>query len=457
MAEEIFLLSAIANAIENQQREEALEKDSVNWTVMCPDPCCTQLVRVKGYRCYNATPNSTIQCNGCGENVSAKNWLFHCPKERYLLHLSGFDYCLDCAYKKRGANNNANVSVLQSQIVNQTKTIDDLKQNMDQSERHLSEQIRQLKREKDDLLARNAELSTKANRLTEDKLDIQRECRSLKQKLEDKLDIIAQNKEDINRLKTRPQTTQKGDELSPTLKAMFTQKFFEDDFTKNMPKSKLITALHNEILGVTFASHQTLCWMQKNCRKYDAQNDDEVFSFSNYQNRYGMNDDHKANNVDNCKGDKPLVDLNGFERNTVQKLDKMLKMLQSKYEECVQSTKEWSNTIDDVLHPGSSKAVGKKKNAKDWKNWTSQQVVTWILGLDNGRFVRYAFLLQNADLNGPKLASLEHTDLFEMGVNIVNDQKVLLVHIKALTNAKTQKDKVSAAYADEGNNTSTLI
>ena len=288
----------------------------LNKSVPCgKDVCNGKMVRMKGHEAYNTSENSTIQCDGCRRKVPGKETMFHCPKQQNLFHPQGFDYCLDCADKNRDQyqqqrqpplqqrqqpqqrrpiynnNNNNNNNNDDGKYAEQQRTINRLRNELNESERNnqrlksnkneLENRIRILQNDKDQLFRDKRMLNNQINdkldvidqqkeeikdlkyrisnqnnkesqneqatkgfkmdveRLQNDKLEQQNKYRVIKQKLDDKLDLIEQYKDDIKRLKKEKEeiinnynqqlnedkeTPGKKNEISPTLKAIFTQK-----------------------------------------------------------------------------------------------------------------------------------------------------------------------------------------------------------------------------------------
>eukprot|EP01084_Bolivina_argentea_P158042 275344_1 len=286
MAEELLFLGALLDAQNraNNAEDQQMDKESENWVVPCTK-CDARMKRMKGYQTYNTSPDSTILCDGCRRKIPGRKTMFHCPKNQNLFHLNGFDFCLDCAGKHRvqsqvnnnnndyqqpqsynnnnNQNNNYHSSPYQSPppsnsninsaqglretITEQRRMIDRLKnENKQQREdnlrykNELNDEIRKLRNERDNLFRDKRELNNHINdksdiidqqkeritnlkhlvqtssdmnnskgqslqfdveRLQKEKLECQRKYRSIKQELDDKLDIIEQFKENIEKLK----------------------------------------------------------------------------------------------------------------------------------------------------------------------------------------------------------------------------------------------------------------
>ena len=68
--------------------------------------------------------------------------------------------------------------------------------------------------------------------------------------------------------------------------------------------------------------------------------------------------------------------------------------------------------------------------------WSADDVTQWIISLENGRFVKYAFHLKHnlnmENVNGSILASLTDADLYRFGIEDMSDQQLIMRHIRNL-------------------------
>ena len=79
-----------------------------------------------------------------------------------------------------------------------------------------------------------------------------------------------------------------------------------------------------------------------------------------------------------------------------------------------------------------------KYNMLKLQLWTMDDILTWIINLDNGRFMKYKDILclnfNKLQFKGSMLSTLTIHDLFKLGINDINDQQLLYNHIYNLIN-----------------------
>ena len=79
-----------------------------------------------------------------------------------------------------------------------------------------------------------------------------------------------------------------------------------------------------------------------------------------------------------------------------------------------------------------------KYNMLKLQLWTMDDILTWIINLDNGRFMKYKDVLclnfNKLQFKGSMLSTLTIHDLFKLGINDINDQQLLYNHIYNLIN-----------------------
>ena len=75
-------------------------------------------------------------------------------------------------------------------------------------------------------------------------------------------------------------------------------------------------------------------------------------------------------------------------------------------------------------------------NNKDYLNWDYKDIVSWIINIDNGRYLRYKDNLlkymKEEEIDGSCLIDLDDDDLFRFGVKPFKDKINLLKCIKEL-------------------------
>ena len=92
-------------------------------------------------------------------------------------------------------------------------------------------------------------------------------------------------------------------------------------------------------------------------------------------------------------------------------------------------------------------------NVMQYESWNNQQIITWMMSLEHGRFRKYENVLSKAlseeDVKGIDLKDVDILDI--KGWNIVNfgDRKALYKHIQRLINNNDNDDDKPAAIANE--------
>ena len=223
-----------------------------------------------------------------------------------------------------------------------------------------------------------------------------------------------------------------------------------------MPHTQYIGKIHTEILGMAFASFATIEWLKKNCRVYNEDkhkdggdgNNSGVFSFDSFLNDMNENNNNQQNeaNKDDCK---PIVNLKEFDLMTIQKIQKNLDILQTKYRQCVNSTQEWTKVVSNIINNSSNFNLNQASQPQNyynnvdlngWEYWNWTNIIQWILQLENGRFMKYRDKLKiemsKVALNGRSLKQIQSADLLMYGVTDFQDQLALINHIDGLTGRK---------------------
>eukprot|EP01083_Nonionella_stella_P059717 156283_1 len=95
---------------------------------------------------------------------------------------------------------------------------------------------------------------------------------------------------------------------------------------------------------------------------------------------------------------------------------------------------------------------GQDKDCSEWKLWTWEDVLVWILNLDNGRYVKYKnHIIANIcrhNINGLSLTQMTSENWNHVGVTDVNDQALLVHHIYRLIALKNRNQ--SQPFPQEG-------
>eukprot|EP01084_Bolivina_argentea_P142622 250555_1 len=89
-----------------------------------------------------------------------------------------------------------------------------------------------------------------------------------------------------------------------------------------------------------------------------------------------------------------------------------------------------------------------------YMNWKYEEIVEWIMSLDNGRFEQYKnILLENLKeegIEGSDLCDVNEIDLKSWGVKNFKDKKLLLAKLKELTQQNIQNNFKGNNIKDEG-------
>ena len=94
----------------------------------------------------------------------------------------------------------------------------------------------------------------------------------------------------------------------------------------------------------------------------------------------------------------------------------------------------------------------KSIDVNNWRDWNHQQIVIWIMALDNGRFKKYEKILLSAleeeEMSGSNLARVDVTDVKSWGIKNFEDKKDLVKHIQDLV--REQVNDIAAVADMEG-------
>ena len=98
----------------------------------------------------------------------------------------------------------------------------------------------------------------------------------------------------------------------------------------------------------------------------------------------------------------------------------------------------------------------KLKNIDESKylEWDYEEIVSWIISLDNGRYCKYEEKLKT-ELNGTNLQRVDQNDIKSWGVKKFDDKKDLYLAIQDLVNKSNKKQNVNNNNMNEGDNVPT--
>jgi len=226
---------------------------------------------------------------------------------------------------------------------------------------------------------------------------------------------------EIKKLKNENKSTNKGTTLSPTLMAIFTQNFMNTNV--NIKDSGTMKTLHKELKGMMHASKNTFEWFGKNI---------------------GNNDDMKSDNGSQiCLNDYDLMSL-CFMRN----IGNQILNVNGKYTENVRN---WVNKLNDCIKM--------KTNPVNYKKWKSNEILYWILNLENGKYrkkyeKKLREYLSKTNINGGNIT--KKSKLLDMSIFDLEDQQSILKHIGMLTKQNNDNNtSETEGYSQTFNNTST--
>eukprot|EP01084_Bolivina_argentea_P009280 17363_1 len=102
------------------------------------------------------------------------------------------------------------------------------------------------------------------------------------------------------------------------------------------------------------------------------------------------------------------------------------------------------------LKKENKKLKMKAMDLSKWQDWNSDDILIWIMSLDDGKYKRYHYKLQKTlkqqEITGDDLASMDATDVKDLGVSAFKDKKSLLLSIKKLVNKKKKNIKYNNVY-----------
>ena len=102
------------------------------------------------------------------------------------------------------------------------------------------------------------------------------------------------------------------------------------------------------------------------------------------------------------------------------------------------------NALFSSLFSFLSRYNGKNKNfhVQEFINWEYDDIIEWIMSLENGVFIKYKEKLtdnlNSNNINGSILMSITLDDIHDWGIDDYNHMKKLFEHITAITHLEGQ-------------------
>ena len=127
--------------------------------------------------------------------------------------------------------------------------------------------------------------------------------------------------------------------------------------------------------------------------------------------------------------------------------------LQKQIDQLIDEEKESQQLIKSLKEQVQS-LKSKLIDPSDYEQWDTQDIIAWILNLENGRFNKYKAKLEKTlieeNVKGEHLESVDVADIKGWGVVDFGDKKSLMKWIKALVNANNNEAIVSTVTDHEG-------
>merc|ERR1712129_176696 len=99
--------------------------------------------------------------------------------------------------------------------------------------------------------------------------------------------------------------------------------------------------------------------------------------------------------------------------------------------------KETARAMDELKVKFEELRKNRKLDLSEFEQWSQDDLLCWILSLENGRFEKYEAALKQAfaerEIDGECLRDIGKQDLFDCGVKSFKDQSALFKHIQKLT------------------------
>ena len=92
----------------------------------------------------------------------------------------------------------------------------------------------------------------------------------------------------------------------------------------------------------------------------------------------------------------------------------------------------------------------KANNKKGYESWTTDDIISWILSLNDGQFKKYQKILNKElsaqNVSGRHLVDVNELDIHTWGVTDFDDKKYLLKQIKLLITSHNKNDDEIVLY-----------
>eukprot|EP01084_Bolivina_argentea_P268764 456597_1 len=140
------------------------------------------------------------------------------------------------------------------------------------------------------------------------------------------------------------------------------------------------------------------------------------------------------------------VQQNSLLQSEICKLKKVVEELQNEKKDMEMEIIE--------LKKENSRLKLKNLDPNEYQNWSTEQVVYWIISLDNGSYKQYGNILTKSlseeNIDGECLSEIDSVDIKIWGIKDYRHRKAIYNHIKLLINNKKNKSNYN-----EGTNTPT--
>ena len=91
-------------------------------------------------------------------------------------------------------------------------------------------------------------------------------------------------------------------------------------------------------------------------------------------------------------------------------------------------------------------------DVNDYERWNHQDIVCWIMSLENGRFKKYEQMLikslEEEEMNGTYLSRVDVADVKSWGIKNFDDKKDLIQYIQKLVIQNRKKHHIDVAAID---------
>ena len=109
-----------------------------------------------------------------------------------------------------------------------------------------------------------------------------------------------------------------------------------------------------------------------------------------------------------------------------------------------------NNDLEQQLKELKLKSI----DINNWRDWNYQQIIIWIMSLENGRFKKYEKILSSSleeeEINGSHLIRVDAVDVKGWGIKNFDDKKDLVKYIQDLVNGIDNDNNIAAVADIEG-------